>query len=129
MGRGTEMMVYPEEGYAIRGAIYEVQRILGAGFLEEVYQEALEREFTLKGIPFEAQKVLKVFYKGEELRCTYRPDFVCWGKIIVELKAVGTLLPEHKAQVLNYLRVSGMKLGFLVNFAATPKAEVLSFVV
>lgn len=122
------MMVYPEEGYAIRGAVYEVHRVLGSGFLEEVYQEALEREFALRGIPFEAQKVMKVQYKGENLRCTYKPDFVCWGKIIVELKAVETLLPEHKAQLLNYLHISGMKLGFLVNFAATPKAEVVSFV-
>lgn len=122
------MMVYPREGYEIRGAIYEVYKLIGSGFLEEVYQEALEREFTLRGIPFEAQKSMKVVYKGEELRCTYRPDFVCYGKIIVELKAVGALLPEHKAQILNYLHVSGMKLGFLVNFAATPKAEVVSYV-
>ena len=121
-------MIYEEEGFAIRGAVIEVARTLGAGFAEEVYQEALEMEMSSRGIPFVAQQELSLSYKGRPLRKTYRPDLVCYGKIVVELKAVRALAPEHEAQIINYLKATGMHLGLLVNFGAWPKADIRSFV-
>ena len=120
----NQQMIYPEECYAIRGAIYEVYRELGNGFKEEVYQQCLEREFALRGIPFDAKKELRIFYKGEPIEKTYIPDFHCYEKIIVEIKAVEELTKEHRAQLLNYLRLTGCKLGLLVNFGAYPKSVV-----
>ncbi len=117
-------MIYPDECYAIRGAIYEVYRELGNGFKEEVYQQCLEREFASRGIPFDAKKELRIFYKGKPIEKTYIPDFHCYGKIIVEIKAVEALTKEHRGQLMNYLRLTGSKLGLLVNFAAYPKAVV-----
>ena len=124
----TGSMVYEKECYQIRGALYEVYTVLGTGFAEEVYQEALEKEFRLRGIPFESQKVLQISYKGEPLSKTYKADVVCYGKIILELKAVKNLLPEHEAQLLNYLKATGMRLGFLVNFCHFPKADIRTYV-
>ena len=121
-------MIYEQEGYAIRGAIIEVAKTLGSGFAEEVYQEALELELTDRGIPFSSQQEISLSYKGRPLRKTYRPDIVCYGKIIVELKAVRVLLPEHEAQVINYLKATGFHLGLLVNFGSSPKADIQSFV-
>ncbi len=109
-------LLYSEESYKINGAFYEVHKELGPGLLEKVYQEALEKEFTLQGIPFEREKSFTIKYKGEELSQKYIADFVCYDKIIVELKAVDELLPVHKAQVINYLALTDYKLGFLVNF-------------
>lgn len=120
-----EKILYKEESYAIQGAIFEVYRETGCGFLEAVYQECMEKELTLKEIPFVAQPELKLTYKGELLRQTYRPDLVCYGQIIVELKAVKEIAPEHKAQVINYLKATGMKLGLLVNFGTYPKADII----
>ena len=120
----SQQMIYPEECYAIRGAVYEVYRELGNGFKEEVYQQCLEREFSSRGIPFDAKKELRIFYKGAPIEKTYIPDFHCYGKIIVEIKAVGELTKEHRAQWLNYLRLTGCKLGLLVNFGAYPKSVV-----
>ena len=120
----SQTMIYPDECYAIRGAIYEVYRELGNGFREEVYQQCLEREFASRSIPFDAKKELRIFYKGEPIEKTYIPDFHCYGKIIVEIKAVETLTKEHRGQLMNYLRLTGSKLGLLVNFAAYPKAAV-----
>ena len=91
-------------------------KVLGAGFLESVYQEALEIEMSSRGIPFESQFDIGIKYKGIGLKQSYRADVVCYGKIILELKAVRQLLPEHEAQLQNYLRATGMRLGFLVNF-------------
>lgn len=121
-------MIYEEEGYAIRGAVFEVSKTLGTGFAEEVYQEALEMELAERGIPFEAQKELSLSYKGRPLRKTYRPDLLCYGKIVVELKSVRALAPEHVAQLINYLRATGFHLGLLVNFGSFPKADVRSYV-
>lgn len=109
-------LLYSEESYKINGAIYEVHKELGPGLLEKVYQEALEKEFILQGIPFEREKSFTIIYKGEELEQKYIADFVCCGKIVVELKAVDELLPVHRAQVINYLALTGYKLGILVNF-------------
>ena len=117
-------LIYPEECYAIRGAIFEVYHELGNGFREEVYQQCLERELAARGIPFDAKRELKIFYKGEPIEKTYIPDFVCYDKIIVEIKAVDVLSAEHRSQVMNYLKLTSFKLGLLVNFGSYPKAAV-----
>jgi len=97
---------------------------MGCGFLETVYQECLERELAVQDIPFTAQADLRLEYKGEPLIQSYRPDFICFGKIIVEIKAVKELCNEHRAQVYNYLKASGCDLGLLINFGHYPKAEI-----
>ena len=120
-----ENIIYKEESYAIQGAVFEVYREMGCGFLEAVYQECLLKELHARQIPFAAQPELKLSYKGEPLEQVYRPDFICCEKIILELKAVKDITPEHKAQILNYLKATGMKLGLLINFGAYPKATIL----
>ena len=109
-------IVYPKESYKINGAIYEVHKRLGIGLLEKVYQEAFEKELKFQNIPFEREKHYDLFYRGEKLDACYVADFVCFDKIIVELKAVSELTNAHKAQVRNYLGITGYKLGLLVNF-------------
>ena len=109
-------LLYAEESFKINGAIYEVHKALGPGLLEKVYQEALEKELKFQGIPFEREKSFTITYKGEELEQKYIADFVIYDKIVVELKAVDELLPVHTAQVINYLAITGYKLGLLVNF-------------
>jgi len=126
--RHENKIIFKEESYAIQGAVFEVYREMGCGFLEAVYQECLEKEFSKRGIPFTAQKELKLMYKDKLLQQTYKPDFICYNKIIVELKAAKSIVPEHEAQVLNYLKATGMELGLLVNFGAYPKAVVKRFV-
>jgi GxxExxY protein len=115
---------FADESYRIRGAVFEVYREMGCGFLEAVYQECLEKEFRRQGIPFMAQRELVLQYRGEVLLQTYKPDFICYDGIIVELKAVKELSNEHRAQVHNYLKATGFSLGLLVNFGHYPKAEV-----
>ena len=115
---------YEEESYRIRGAIFEVYREMGCGFLEAVYQECLERELGKQGIPFVAQRELALYYKSERLEQTYKPDFICFERIIVELKAVKELVGEHRAQVHNYLKATDLELGLLANFGHYPKAEI-----
>ncbi len=110
------MLYHHQESYAINGAAMQVYKTLGIGFLEAVYQEALALEFTKRGIPFEREKELKIYYDGQELKTTYRADFVCYGDIIVELKAVSELDDSHRSQVYNYLKATGFKLGLLYNF-------------
>ena len=117
-------LLFKAECYAIQGAIYEVYREKGSGFHESVYQECLEMELSLREIPFVAQPELKLAYKGRSLRQTYKPDLICSGSIIVELKALTSIRPEHEAQVLNYLKATGLRLGLLVNFGHHPKATV-----
>jgi len=96
-------IIYREESYKIIGACFEVYKEKGCGFLEPVYQECMEIELGLQGIPFRAQAALKLEYKGHPLKHGYQPDFICYDKIIVELKAVTELTDEHRAQVHNYL--------------------------
>lgn len=108
--------IYPDETYAIVGAAMEVHRILGPGFSESIYQEALAIEFERQGIPFEKEKAIIVKYKDTELHNTFRADFVCYHNIIVELKALESTTPEHRSQVINYLKATGFKLGLLINF-------------
>lgn len=107
---------FKEESYKIGGAIFAVHQALGCGFLERVYQDALEIEFKDRHIPYEREKEIQIMYKGKPLGEPYRADFVCYGKIIVELKAVDELCGIHGSQVVNYLKATGMKLGLLVNF-------------
>ncbi len=92
----NEKILFKDECYEIQGAIFEVYREMGCGFLESVYQEGLEKELSKRGIPFVAQQELQLIYKGEPLQQTYRPDLICYGQIIVELKAVKDIAPEHK---------------------------------
>ena len=120
-----EELLFKDECYAIQGAIFEVYREMGCGFLEAVYQECLEKEFRSRELPFEAQKELLLSYKSQPLSQTYKPDFICYGNIIVELKSVKEIASEHKAQLLNYLKATGLELGLLVNFGAYPKVEII----
>ena len=103
----------------IINACMEVHNELGNGFLEPVYQEALEEEFKIQGIPYVREKLLPVMYKGKQLKKEYYADFVCYDDIIVELKAVSVLLKPHKAQVLNYLNAANKEIGLLINFGET----------
>ncbi len=117
-------LVYKAESYLIRGAIFEVYRVMGCGFLEAVYQECLEKELRSQKIPFVPQQQLQLSYKGEELEQTYTPDLICFEKIIVELKAVKEIAAEHRAQLHNYLKATELKLGLLVNFGHYPRAII-----
>lgn len=117
-------IIHQEEGYKINGACFEVYKDKGCGFLEDVYQECLEIEFEEQGIPFESQHPLRLEYKGRPLRKKYIPDFICFGKIIVEIKAVRQITDEHRAQVQNYLKATGYKLGLIVNFGHYPKVQI-----
>ncbi len=117
-------LFFAEETFQIRSAVFEVNREMGAGFLEAVYQECLALEFSSRAIPFSALRPLRLSYKGHVLQQVYQPDFVCFDNIIVELKAVQRLAPEHRAQVLNYLQATDLRVGLLVNFGASPKAEI-----
>ena len=123
-----EKVLYADEVYLIQGAVFEVSRELGTGFLEAVYQECLALEFTARNIPFRAFQPLALTYKGAQLRQTYMPDFVCFDRIIVELKSVREFAPEHRAQVMNYLAATGLRLGLLVNFGIAPKARIERFI-
>ncbi|SCZ87025.1 GxxExxY protein [Nitrosomonas mobilis] len=119
-----EKILYREEVFAIQGAIFDVYREMGCGFLEAVYQECLAKELRQRGVPFQPQKELILTYKGQALEQRYKPDFICFDKIIVELKAVTELGKAHKAQLFNYLKATGLKLGLLVNFGHYPKAQI-----
>jgi GxxExxY protein len=117
-------LLFPQETYNLRGAIFEVYKELGSGFLESVYQECLRKELILRNIPHISQPDLMVTYKGEPLQLTFKPDFICYDLIIVELKAVKELSEDHRAQIHNYLRTSGFRLGLLVNFSHVPRVEI-----
>ncbi len=110
------MIIYKEESAKIIGAIFEVHKRLGVGLLEKVYQEALSIELTYRGIPFQRERRFDVYYREQKLDSNYVADFVCYDKIIVELKAVSDLTDAHKAQVRNYLSITGFELGILCNF-------------
>jgi GxxExxY protein len=116
-------LLYGEESYAILGACFEVYNHMGQGFLEAVYQECLEIELADRGLPFQAQRELNLFYKGRPLKQVYQPDFIVFDRILIEIKAASKLAPEHQAQLLNYLRATDHRLGLLVNFGSHPKLE------
>ena len=109
-------LLYEEESYAIIGAAIAVHKELGNGFLEAVYQEALEKEFRIRKIPYKREVQLTIFYKNEPLNKIYIADFICFDKIIVELKALSAITSEQHAQVLNYLKASMLNLGLIMNF-------------
>jgi len=112
-----------KEGYDVMGAAFEVYNTLGCGFLEEVYQQAMEIECNGRGIPFRPQQELRLRYKEKILKKTYLADLVAFGTIIIELKAVSALAPEHSAQLINYLKASGLSVGYLINFGSPHRLE------
>ncbi len=112
-------MIYKEEAYKIIGAAMKVHSTLGCGFLEQVYQEALQIELEKQGIPFKREVSISIEYNDITLNKQYIADFICFNKIIVELKAVKELDNIHEAQVFNYLKATGFKLGLLINFGET----------
>lgn len=121
--------LYQQEGYDFMAAVFEVHNIIGGGLAEEVYQESLEKELGLRRIPFRAKQGIILQYKGMELERRYVPDLCVHDAIIVELKAVSQLLPEHEAQVFNYMRLTGKPVGYLINFAPLSSVEWRRFVV
>jgi GxxExxY protein len=116
-------IIHKLESFEIMGACFEVYKENGCGFVESVYQECLEFEFSDRKISFRAQPELALAYKGRPLKSKFKPDFICFDKILVELKAVTALMDEHRAQVQNYLRITKLKLALLVNFGHFPKLE------
>ncbi len=112
-----------DETYQVLGACFEVYNEKGCGFLEAVYQECLQMELALKEVPFVSHRPLRLAYKGTQLRKAYEADFVCFEKVIVEIKAVSTLIDEHRAQLINYLHATGLDVGLLINFGHHPKLQ------
>ncbi|MBX3738227.1 MAG: GxxExxY protein [Candidatus Didemnitutus sp.] len=121
-------LIHEELTYKILGACFEVYREKGCGFLEGVYQECLECEFELQGLPARSLVQIPLSYKGRPLNKTYIADFVCYDRVLLELKAVSALTDEHRAQVQNYLHATGLRVGLLVNFGHFPKIEHERFV-
>jgi GxxExxY protein len=109
-------LLFKDEVYAIVGAAMEVHTETGAGFLEQVYQELMEIEMEMRGIPFQSQCLLKIQYKGRVLKKEYCADFLCFGEVIVEIKAMKVLTTREEAQLLNYLKATGKRVGILINF-------------
>ena len=112
-------ILYREESFAIIGACMKVHRTLGAGFLEAVYEEALEREFQNLKIPFKRQVKLDLYYGNQKLKKQYRADFICYDEIIVEIKAVSLIPTAFYAQLQNYLKCTNIELGMLINFGTS----------
>ena len=119
----NKKLLFKEESYKIMGACFEVYTDKGSGFLEGVYQECLKIEFNKREIPFVEKPTLEIQYKGKKLSQTYQPDFICFNNIIVEIKAVKTIVDEHRAQIHNYLKATNKHLGILVNFGHYQKVE------
>jgi GxxExxY protein len=119
---------YKEEGYRLMGAAFEVYNTQGFGMSEEINQECIEIELGLRGIAFNRKEELQCFYKGRELNKRYVPDLCVFGSLIVELKAVTQLLPEHEAQLLNYMRISRQPVGYLINFGCKDSLEWKRFI-
>ena len=123
-----QKLILEDEVYAVVGASMEVYYKVGVGFLEPVYHEILAIEMNGRGIPYEAEKELKLEYKGVILKKTYRADFICYGQILVELKSVERLSNIDIAQLLNYMKITKMRVGLLINFGSRPKLEWKRFV-
>jgi GxxExxY protein len=120
--------MFKEEGYKLMGAAFEVYNQLGYGMAEEVYQQSLEIELTLRGIPFHSKRELPVFYKERQLQTCYKPDLVAFAGIIVELKAVTSLITDHEAQLFNYMRISHQPVGYLINFGSKDELQWQRFI-
>ncbi len=125
---GTGQIVFKDESYRIIGACFEVYKEKGNGFMESVYQECLGIELLEQHIPYEEKPRLRLEYKGRPLKQEYEPDFLCFGEIILEIKAAKSLTDEHRAQVINYMKATGKQLGLLVNFGHYPRIEHERFV-
>ena len=121
--------MFKEEGYKLMGAAFEVYNQLGYGMAEEVYQQSLEIELALRGIPFRSKDQLTVFYKGQALETHYIPDLFAFGGIVVELKAVAELVSEHEAQLFNYMRIARQPVGYLINFGHKGELQWKRFIV
>jgi len=119
---------FAAEGYALMGAAFEVHNVQGGGLLEEIYQQSIEIELEMREVPFRRKQELKVFYKHRELEKRYIPDLVVYDQIIVELKAVSALSPEHEAQLINYMRITHSPIGYLINFGPIGKLEYKRFI-
>lgn len=122
-------LILEQETHRILGACFEVYKEKGCGFIEPVYQECLELELAIQGIEFLAQQEIGLSYKGRALSQTYRADLICFGKVLVEIKAISALTDQHRAQVLNYLRATGLRVGLLINFSHYPGVEHERFVI
>jgi GxxExxY protein len=120
--------IYKEEGYRFMSAAFEVYNDRGYGLAEEIYQECLELELQSQGIPFQSKQELKCYYKGQELKKRYIRDLFVFDCLVVELKSVSVLLPEHEAQLLNYLRISRQPVGYLINFGHKGTLEWKRFI-
>jgi GxxExxY protein len=123
----TELL-YKTEVFEIIGAAIEVHKELGHGFLEAVYQEAIQIEMARREIPFDSQKSLRIRYKDQILKKEYLADLICYGKIITEIKALDELSGKEEAQILNYLKATGLRVGLLVNFGSVRKLEWKRFI-
>jgi GxxExxY protein len=124
----TAAGLFQQEGYDFMAAVFDVYNEMGHGFLEEVYHESLELELSDRRIPFITKPRLSLFYKGRPLKKHYEADLIVIDEIIVELKAVKSLLPEHEAQLINYLRATRKRVGYLINFGSFPKLDWKRFV-
>ena len=120
--------IYKDEGYRLMGAAFEVHNVQGYGMAEEIYQECLEIELEMRGIPFKAKQELRCFYKGRELKRRYVPDLFVFDALVVELKAVTQLLPEHEAQLINYMRITKQPVGYLINYGSKGGLEWKRFI-
>ena len=116
------------EGYELMGAAFEVHNVQGGGLSEEIYQQSLEMELELRGIPFCRKQELTIYYKGKELVRKYIPDLFVFEGIVVELKAVATLCPDHEAQIMNYMRITKHPIGYLINFGPIGKLQYKRFI-
>ena len=116
-------IILKEEVFQVVGAALEVYYQLGRGFLEPIYQEGLQIELNHRQIPFESQMPLTVYYKGQVLEKTYKPDFICYGQIVAELKACEGLTGREVAQLLNYMKATRMRVGLLFNFGSAVRLE------
>ena len=120
--------MFEQEGYQLMGAVFEVYNQLGYGMAEEIYQQSLEIELSLRQIPFVPKHELLVFYKDRQLDTRYKPDLLVFGGIVVELKAVSQLTADHEAQLFNYMRIARQTVGYLINFGRAGGVEWKRFI-
>jgi GxxExxY protein len=120
--------MYKEEGYRVMGVAFEVYNELGYGMAEEIYQQSLEIEFRLRGIPFQSKRELTVFYKNQELDTHYVPDLFAFNAVVIELKAVADLTSDHEAQLFNYMRIARQPVGYLINFGRRGELQWKRFI-
>ncbi len=123
MDTNNKNYLLKKEGYKLIGAAFEVYNEIGGGLLEEVYQQALEIELGLRNIEFDSKRQLNIYYKSRKLEKVYIPDLIVYNGIIVELKSVKEIFKEHEAQLMNYLRITKLNVGYIINFGNTEKLD------